>query len=121
MPPARRSFFFQPQKLWYLVFQTVHGQLSAGLQDDQDARLPQVWGPTKPLVKKFEKAKWIDFYVICDETTAYLFYTRAHAEVWSMHTPLVHFPEGFADPQRAYGLVHEAVRIYKPLVVASTT
>jgi endo-1,4-beta-xylanase len=72
---------------------------------------PGYWRPGR--VQKTDPAKWIDFWVICDETTAYLFFTRDHKGVWIMTTPLDRFPEGLTEPREVFGPAHEAVHVYK--------
>lgn len=117
---APQVFYFEPQDLWYLVYQTY------GLPGDMMGRYtpmyittatlgdPDSWSVPRVLANKFERNKWIDFWVICDEATAYLFYTRDHKAMYYMTTSLDAFPEGFANPVPVKGVeVHEAACVYR--------
>ncbi|MFO7976334.1 MAG: non-reducing end alpha-L-arabinofuranosidase family hydrolase [Candidatus Hydrogenedentota bacterium] len=112
---APQVFYFAPQETWYLVFQTTDANYQSVYATTKTLTAPQSWSPPAPLAEKFEDDKWIDFWMICDDTTAYLFYTRNHRDVYVQTTPLDAFPEGFGNPRKVFGLVHEAVHIYKPL------
>ena len=110
---APQVFFFAPQKKWYLVFQTGTAKYQPVYSTNADIDRPDAWTQPQPLVEKTDPAKWIDFWVICDETAAYLFFTRDHEAVYAMTTPIDRFPEGFAHPVEAFSPVHEAVHVYK--------
>ena len=110
---APQVFYFTPQKKWYLVFQTDTAKYQPVYSTNTDIDRPDGWTPPQPLVHKTDPAKWIDFWVICDETTACLFFTRNHEAVWVMKTPIERFPGGFADPVAVFSPVHEAVHVYK--------
>jgi hypothetical protein len=110
---APQVFFFAPQKRWYLIFQTNAATYQPVYSTNPDIDRPDAWTPPQPLVQKTDRAKWIDFWVICDETTAHLFYTRNHGAVYVMTTPIDRFPGGFADPAEVFSPVHEAVHVYK--------
>ena len=110
---APQVFFFTPQGLWYLVYQTRDANYQPVYSVTQTLDRPESWSPPVGLVKKDEDAKWIDFWVICDERTAYLFYTRSHRAVYVRTTSLDAFPQGWSEGQPVFGGVHEAVHIYK--------
>lgn len=116
---APQVFYFAPQSRWYLVYQThglpgERGRYTPMYVTSETINEPGSWSEPEVLVQKFERDKWIDFWIICDETTAYLFYTRNHEAMYYMTTPLDAFPEGFANPVRVEGVdVHEAVCVYK--------
>ncbi|MHC4200237.1 MAG: non-reducing end alpha-L-arabinofuranosidase family hydrolase [Planctomycetota bacterium] len=110
---APQVFFFEPRKTWYLLFQTRDSNYQPAYSTTGTIDRPESWSRPASLVKKDEGAKWIDFWVICDRTTAYLFYTRAHRDVFVRTTPIEDFPRGFGRPTKAFGGVHEAVHIYK--------
>jgi hypothetical protein len=69
----------------------------------------------QPLVNRYETDKWIDFWVICDEEKAYLFYTRNHLAMYYLSTPLNEFPANLSHPTKINGniKVHEACMVYK--------
>ncbi len=110
---APQVFYFRPQKLWYLVFQTFDSNYQPVYSTTPTIDRPDSWSKPVPLVSKDEKTKWIDFWVICDESTAYLLYTRGHRDLYAMTTDLGDFPNGFGDPRRVFGPVHEAVHVYR--------
>lgn len=110
---APQIFYFRPQKLWYLIYQTTDGWYQPVYSTSANIDQPQSWTAPRPLLLKTDEAKWIDFWVIADAQHAYLFYTRSHREVMSMSTPLSQFPHGFRDARRALDGVHEAVHIYR--------
>ena len=94
---APQVFYFAPQKLWYLVFQSQHPTYST----NPDISKPENW--TKPQ-SFFETAPksvvegWLDYFVICDDTHAYLFFTDDHGRVYRSRTALADFPKGFDEP-----------------------
>ena len=110
---APQVFFFRPQQRWYLIYQTSASNYQPVFSVTQTIGRPESWGPPRPLVTKNEKDKWIDFWVICDDRLAWLFYTRNHCEVWAMTTRIGDFPNGFANPRKVFAGVHEAVHVYK--------
>lgn len=110
---APQVLFFRPQGLWYLVFQTRDADYQPAYLTSRDLADPDGWSEARPLVAKRDAAKWIDFWLICDERDAYLFFTRAHREVWALRCPIGAFPEGFGDPRPVYSGVHEAVHVYR--------
>lgn len=110
---APQVFFFEPQNTWYLIYQTRDSNYQPVYSTTKTIAKPESWTPPKTLVKKGEKAKWIDFWIICDETAAYFFYTRNHRDVFVQTTSLKGFPHGFRNPQKVFSGIHEAVHIYK--------
>jgi len=112
MPPLRRSFTL-PRKQWYLVYQTrdANYQPVYAVADRPDR--PDDWSAPAPLLEKDEVAKWIDFWIIADTATVYLFYTRSHDEVVVRTTRVEAFPADWGAPQTVLAGVHEAVHVYK--------
>ncbi len=110
---APQVFYFEPQQTWYLVYQTRDSNYQPVYSTTKTIEDPTSWTAPKPLVEKDEKPKWIDFWVICDDTTAYFFYTRNHRHQYVMTAPIAEFPKGFANPTKVFSPIHEAVHIYK--------
>jgi endo-1,4-beta-xylanase len=110
---APQVFFFAPKKMWCLVFQTRDANYQPVLSTTKTLGDPESWSTPEPLVAKTDTAKWIDFWVLCDEERAYLYYTRGHRDVCVMDTGLAQFPKGFGDPRTVFSPVHEAVHVYK--------
>jgi hypothetical protein len=44
---------------------------------------------------------WIDYWMICDDTHAYLFFTGDNGRLYRSRTTLEDFPEGMCDPEIA--------------------
>ena len=110
---APQVFFFRPQGLWYLICQTRDANYQPVYATTKTIEKPDSWSTPKPLLPKDEKAKWIDFWVICDASSAYLFYTRRHRDVYVRTTAIEKFPSGWSAGAKAFGPVHEAAHIYK--------
>jgi Glycosyl hydrolase family 62 len=97
---APQVFYFRPQKKWYLIYQSQPPQYST----TDDLSKPETW--TKP--QSFFAAKppgsarlWIDFWVICDDTHAYLFSTGDDGHMYRSRTTLADFPNGMSNPEIA--------------------
>ena len=110
---APQVFRFSLQELWYLVFQTRDANYQPMYSTTRTLSDADSWSPPKPLLEKKEKAKWIDFWIICDETDAHLFYTRSHRDVVIRSTRLTDFPGGWGPAKTVLSGIHEAVHIYK--------
>ncbi|MBD3288987.1 hypothetical protein GF337_09305 [candidate division KSB1 bacterium] len=100
---SSQIFYFEPHKLWYLIAQT---------RVDNDSRLAPIYmtnpdiengdGWTKPKLireKRPNNGFWIDFWVICDETRAHMFYTDQQGALLKMDIPVDRFPMGFSDAE----------------------
>lgn len=121
-------FYFEPQKLWYLIAQTVVGgkpNLQPIYMTNPDIENVEGW--TKPQILETRKSNngfWIDFWVICDEEKAHLFYTDHAGSLFRMECPIEDFPQGFANKREETVLtergenstgrwrMHEASHIY---------
>lgn len=97
---APHVFYFRPHKKWYLVFQSQHPQYST----TDDISKPETW--SKP--EDFFAAKppgaprlWIDYWVICDDTHAYLFFTGDDGNFYRSRTKIEDFPKGMSNPEIA--------------------
>jgi len=110
---APQVFFFAPQGLWYLIYQTRDANYQPVYSTTKTIDRPESWSTPQALLAKDEDAKWIDFWVTCDETTAYLFYTRNHRDVYVRTTSLRGFPYGWRKGKAIFSGVHEAVHVYK--------
>lgn len=110
---APQVFYFEPQSRWYLIFQTREANYQPTFCTTTTLTEPDSWSPPTPLLAKDTAAKWIDFWVICDASTAYLFYTQAHRSVMVRSTSLEAFPHGWGPAREVFAPVHEAVHIYK--------
>ena len=115
---APQVFYFEPQKLWYLIYQTKDFNRQPVYSTTATIGKPESWTKTRNLIEREEPdVKWIDFWVICDETKAYFFYSRGRKDVYVRWTKIEDFPNGFSPGQLAFSPMAEplteAVHIYK--------
>jgi len=98
---APQVFYFEPQKLWYIIAQTpVEGRPDLMPIYMTNPNIENIGGWTKPLVLKTRKMNdgfWIDFWVICDDEKAHLFYTDHEGSMFRFESPIEAFPNGFAN------------------------
>jgi hypothetical protein len=116
---APQVFYFTPQKKWYMICQaardTWEPHYQAAYSTSVNIEKPDSWTDLKPLFgKKPANVKfWLDFWVICDQTKAYLFFTSLDGKMWRAQTSLADFPRGWSDPVVALrGDVFEASHTY---------
>lgn len=113
---APQVFYFRPHKKWYLIYQSQQPQYST----TDDLSKPETWTeprdffPTKPAGAP---ELWIDYWVICDATRAFLFFTGDNGRFYRSQTTLEAFPEGMSDPvvaiQETRETLFEASMTYK--------
>ncbi|MCZ0207611.1 non-reducing end alpha-L-arabinofuranosidase family hydrolase [Streptomyces sp. UMAF16] len=119
---APQVFYYAPQKLWYLVYQTGNASYST----NKDISNPDGWSaprdfyPEMPEIIKqnIGNGYWVDMWVICDSAHCYLFSSDDNGHLYRSQTTVGQFPNGFTntviaaqDPDR-YALF-EASNIYK--------
>lgn len=94
---APQVFYFAPQKLWYLILVSQHPTYSttADISKPESWSKPQNFFATQP---KSVVDGWLDYWVICDDTHAYLFFTDDHGRFYRSRTTLDKFPAGFDEP-----------------------
>jgi hypothetical protein len=117
---APQVFYFTPHKKWYLVYQvadpTRKPQLQPAFSTTADLTDPTSW--TKPALL-FERdpegvTGWIDFWVICDDTHARLFFTSLNGKMWRSDAKLADFPHGWSKPEVVLqGDIFEASHTYR--------
>ncbi len=110
---APQIFFFRPQNRWYLIFQTTDENYQPMFVTTETLSDPQSWNTASNLLKKDTDDKWIDFWVLCDDASAYLYYTQEHDAVMVRQTALQDFPFGWGEATTVFHGVHEAVHVYK--------
>jgi hypothetical protein len=113
---APHVFYFRPHKKWYLIYQSQQPQYST----TDDISRPETW--SKP--EDFFAGKplgaprlWIDYWVICDDTHAYLFFTGDNGSFYRSRTKIGDFPRGMSNPEVALeetrDVLFEASMTYK--------
>jgi len=118
---APQVFYLRPHKRWYLICQAADeawGQppYRPAFATTTDIADPGSWTKLEPLVReKPDNVKaWLDFWVICDEARAYLFFTSLNGKMWRSETPVCDFPKGWSKPVLALqGDIFEAGHTYR--------
>ena len=104
---APQVFWFEPHRKWYLLFQTSDParkpQLQPAFSTTNDIADPRSWSAPTLLYKAPPKTvnRWIDFWIICDDAKAFLFFTSNDGHMWRSATPLADFPHGWDEPRLA--------------------
>lgn len=99
---APQVFWFTPEKRWYLVYQAGEFRGRKGLtpvfSTTTDIADAKSWSKPEPMITDIPPGqKWIDFWVICDATKAYLFYTSDDGHFWRRETKKADFPLGWSS------------------------
>jgi hypothetical protein len=99
---APQVFYFAPQKLWYLVFQTGNASYSTNpdISDPHGWSAPKDFYPDMPDVirKNIGDGYWVDMWVICDEANCHLFSTDLRGRLYRSQTRVADFPERMSQP-----------------------
>jgi len=101
---APQVFYFSPHKKWYLIYQMgVAGKNKLQIAFSTTANIadPKSWTKARSIFASDDqdprKEGGLDFWVICDEKHAYLFFTSLNGKLWRMRTKLGDFPRGFGQ------------------------
>jgi len=118
---APQVFYFAPHESWYLVCQVgVPGAERMCVAYSTTATIadPLSWSQASPILdgdaNDPREVGGLDYWIICDEQRAYLFFTSLNGKLWRMWTQLADFPEGFAHCEIALeAAIFEASHTYK--------
>ncbi len=116
---APQVFYFTPHRKWYLVYQLAdkarQPPFGPCYSTSDNPGEPKSWTKTQPMVTNARaKPKWLDFWIICDEVKAHLFYTSLDGHMWRRETKKSDFPTGWSEPELALrGDIFEASHTYK--------
>ena len=110
---APQVFYFEPQKLWYLIYQNRDANYQPVFSTNTNISKPENWTTYKNLIEKDSPKKWIDFWIIADKQKVYLFYTIAHGGIEVRSTSFELFPKGWSKSKKVFDNIHEAAHIYK--------
>ncbi|HUV13944.1 MAG TPA: non-reducing end alpha-L-arabinofuranosidase family hydrolase [Acidobacteriota bacterium] len=99
-------FYYSPQKLWYLVYQLHQDEelaVKPVFSTSRNVSSPSGWSPPAALLVQRPKEikAWADFWIICDEDQAHLFFTSNDGRIWRSETRRNKFPTGWSEPQVA--------------------
>ncbi|KAI0014221.1 glycosyl hydrolase family 62-domain-containing protein [Xylariaceae sp. FL0662B] len=99
---APQIFYFEPQNLWYLVFQTGNAAYST----NTDINNPAGWtapktfysGTPRTISRNIGNGYWVDMWVICDASDCYLLSSDDNGHLFQSQTSLGDFPSGMSEP-----------------------
>ncbi len=99
---APQVFYFTPHEKWYLVYQVgMPGQkkMWVAYSTTTDISDPTSWTKATPMLDGGPNDPrpngGLDYWIICDDTHAWLFYTTLNGKMWRLKTPIEQFPHGF--------------------------
>ncbi len=106
---APQVFYFEPQKLWYLIAHRLNTGRKPSLipiyLTNPDINNLHGWSKSQDIhTGKSNDDFWIDFWIICDDEKAHLFYPDQLGSVLRMECPLENFPKGFVDSKEQTAL-----------------
>ncbi|MCZ0985026.1 non-reducing end alpha-L-arabinofuranosidase family hydrolase [Streptomyces diastatochromogenes] len=119
---APQVFYYAPQKLWYLVYQTGNASYSTNpdISNPDGWSAPRTFYASMPDVIKqnIGNGYWVDMWVICDNSNCYLFSSDDNGHLYRSRTGVAQFPNGFTDTVIAAQDSHryalfEASNVYK--------
>lgn len=103
---APQVFHFEPHNRWYLICQASDEawtpEYGAAFSTTVDISDATSWTPLEPLgAMPVGENSGLDFWIICDEEKAHLFFTTLDGRMWREETPLEEFPHGWSEPTLA--------------------
>ena len=117
---APQVFYFTAHKKWYLIYQVSESGRKPSLQPawstTDDLANPASWTKPTPFFDQHPEnvSVWIDFWVICDDAKAHLFFTSMDGRMWRSETVLDRFPRGWDRPRVVLkGDIFEASHTYR--------
>jgi len=87
---APQLFFFEPKQIWYLIFQDPYPTYSTNSNPGN----PAGWSNPRSFFTTMPNNA-IDFFVICDNTTCYLFFSDDGGLWFRTSTSKTNFPSGW--------------------------
>jgi hypothetical protein len=118
---APQVFYFTPHKKWYLIYQVGMPDTKmmwVAYSTTSDISDPASWTRAKPMLDGGpadpRPVGGLDYWVICDDERAYLFFTSLDGRMWRLSTSIGTFPLGFDHCELALqSKVFEASHTYK--------
>ena len=119
---APQIFYFAPQSLWYLVYQTGG---NASYSTNTDISNPTGWTAPKHfyasepsiISSNIGSGSWVDMWVICGSVNCYLFSSDDNGHLYRSQTAIGNFPNGMGTPVVALSdskfKLFEASNMYK--------
>jgi len=99
---APQVFWFEPHKLWYLIYQNGNAAYST----NKNISNPLGWTAPKDfysgvpsiVTNNIGQGYWVDMWVICDASDCHLFSSDDNGQLYRSQTPIDKFPAGMSDP-----------------------
>ena len=118
---APQVFYFRPHKKWYLIYQMGvpdTNKMWVAYSTTTDITAPESWTKARPILDGGEndprEVGGLDYWIICDDQRAYLFFTSLNGKMWRLWATLEEFPRGFHDCELALEAnVFEASHTYR--------
>jgi hypothetical protein len=110
---APEVFFFEPDNLWYLIYQD--GTFGAAYATTTNIADPNSWSGPRSLGISGNLG-W-DYYVICDTANCFMYNTpddNSH-RIFRRQTTLANFPTGWSAPSVALTDTFEGTNVYRSL------
>jgi hypothetical protein len=100
---APQIFYFAPQRLWYLVYQTGN---DASYSTNADIGNPSGWtapkgfygGMPQIIRDNIGSGFWVDMWVACDSANCHLFSSDDNGHLYRSQTSVSSFPSGMSQP-----------------------
>ncbi len=118
---APQVFYFTPQKKWYLIYQVGmpnHDKMLVAYSTTSTIGDPVSWTPARSILDGGagdpRPEGGLDYWIICDRSRAYLFFTSLNGKLWRAWTPIGSFPGDMGHVEVALtGRFFEASHTYK--------
>lgn len=118
---APQVFYFVPHQKWYLVYQvgvTNSKKMWVAYSTTTTIDDPMSWTHAQPILdggaSDRRQEGGLDYWIICDDQRAYLFFTSLNGKLWRMWTKLEDFPKNFDHCELALqGSFFEASHTYR--------
>jgi len=102
---APEVFYFEPQKLWYLIYQNGNAAYSTNpdISNPSGWTAPQTFYSKTPAIIEIglvtpQQGYWVDMWVICDDANCHLFSHDDNGRLYRSQTTLAQFPTGMSEP-----------------------
>jgi hypothetical protein len=118
---APQVFYFEPHGKWYLIYQVGMqdtGKMWVAYSTTTNIENPASWTRAQPILdggKTDPRPEGgLDYWIICDSTRAYLFFTSLNGKLWRAWAPLHEFPKKMGNVEVALqGPFYEASHTYR--------
>jgi len=105
---APQVFYFTPHRQWYLIYQVGvpdAKMMWVAYSTTENLSDPASWTPARPILDGGRDdprtVGGLDYWIICDDDRAYLFFTSLDGRMWRLWTLKSEFPRGFRDCELA--------------------